>query len=180
MIVLFGVVGSGKSEQATRLMARYKIPHISTSKILRDNADPQHQALILAGRLVPDNETLELLEKELKIINAKNNEFILDGAPRSVPQAKWLDQKIKNGELKLTVIIHLQVSKEVVLERLLARGRDDDKEDIIIQRFEQYDNITTPVLEYLKSVGYHIHEIDGEKSPDEVEQQIDTVLDAKK
>lgn len=176
MIILFGVVGSGKSEQANRLVAKLGIPHISSSQIIRQKGNPNWEALILMGKLIPDTDIISLLEAELARIGAAGNEFILDGAPRSIGQAQWLYKKVQSGELKLTAIIYFKVSKETTIQRLMARGRDDDKKEIISERFRQYEEITLPVLEYFKSRGWAIYEIDGEGTVDEVEKDIWQVL----
>lgn len=176
MIVLFGVVGSGKSEQAKRLLARLECPYISTSHLLREHLTPERQAKMLAGKLVDDKEVLELLGPALQAADAAHSECILDGAPRSIVQAKWLADLIGQGELKLTAFIYLKVSKDEVLKRLLARGREDDTREIISRRFKEYDEVTTPVLDYLAREGFTIHEIDASQPPEAVENDIRKVL----
>lgn len=176
MIILFGVVGSGKSEQANRLEQKIGCPHITVSYLLRQQANPEWEKLMMAGRLVPDEVVFSVLEPEFARIDAANREFILDGAPRTVAQAEWLIKKIKDSKIKLTAIIHLKVSRETTMKRLLARGRLDDKEEIIAERFKQYEAVTTPVLEYLWNRGYKIYEVDGEWSADVVERQLWQIL----
>lgn len=176
MIILFGIVGSGKSEQAKRLVSRLGCPHISTSRLLREKANPEWDRLIMAGKLVPDEDIFSLLEPEFNKIDASHKEFILDGAPRSVGQAKWLVEKISSSQLKLTIIIHLKAPRELVVQRLLARRRSDDQELIITNRFKEYEDITTPVLDYLKDQGFNIVEVDGSGSIDQVEERIWEVL----
>lgn len=176
MIILFGVVGSGKSEQAKRLLAELNCPYISTSHLLREHLTPEHHAKMMAGKLVADKDIFTLLEPALKAAQADKQECILDGAPRSIGQAKWLISKIEAGQVKLTAIIHLKVSKEVVLGRLHARHREDDQDEIIEQRFKQYDRITDPVLAYLRQQGYKVDEVDGEQPPDAVQADIKQVL----
>jgi adenylate kinase len=177
MIILFGVVGSGKSEQAKRLVEKIHCPYISTSRLIRERSNPEWENLMSAGHLLPDDAIFSLLEPVLEKIDARHQEFILDGAPRSVGQAQWVVQKLKSGQLTSTAIFHLQVSKETTMERLLQRGREDDKVDIIAERFNQYENVTQPVLDYLRSSGIQIDEIDGEWSADVVERQIWRVLE---
>ncbi|HSX18354.1 MAG TPA: nucleoside monophosphate kinase [Candidatus Saccharimonadales bacterium] len=176
MIILFGVVGSGKSEQANRMIAKLKCPLISTSDLLRETHNPEWQEIMLSGKLVPDEAIFELLEPELKKARADKNECILDGAPRSIPQAEWLSNKIKSREVKLTAVIYFKVSKETTMKRLLNRGREDDTEEVIAERFRQYDANTMPVLIYLSSQGYPVYEINGELTSDKVETEIWQVL----
>lgn len=175
MIILFGVVGSGKSEQAKRLVAKLNCPYISTSLLIRQNHNPQWEAIMMMGKLVSDEEITSLLEPELNKIGGQT-EFILDGAPRSIKQAQWLLNKVNEGKVKLTAIIYLKVSREITVQRLLKRGREDDKEEIISERFRQYEEVTTPVLDFLKNQGWPIYEINGEGSADEVEKEIWQVL----
>ncbi len=176
---MFGVVGSGKSEQAKRLVDKLKIPHISTSQLLRNEGKPEWYQLMIAGKLVPDEDVTAVLDAAFKRINAAKEEFILDGAPRSIVQAQWLDSKIKNGLVKLTTIIHLKVSRETTIARMLKRGREDDTEMVISERFKQYEDKTIPVLDYLRGQGYEILDIDGEWSADVVERQIWLALEGK-
>lgn len=179
MIILFGVVGSGKSEQAKRLVAKLHCQYISTSRLIREKHNPHWEALIIVGKLLPDQDVASLLESELEKIDAARNDFILDGAPRSIGQAEWLLNKVRASKVKLTAIIYLKVSKQTTMKRLMKRGRDDDKEQIISERFRQYEEVTTPVLDFLKKAGWQIYEVDGEWSADVVEQQIWKVLQGK-
>ena len=179
MIILFGVVGSGKSEQAKRLVEKLHCPYISTSRLIRGKNNPEWENMMSSGVLLPDADVIALLEAVLEKIDASKQEFILDGAPRSVGQADWLVKKIQSKQLSPTAIFHLQVSKETTMERLLQRGREDDKVDIIAERFNQYETITRPVLEYLAKNDAVISEIDGEWSADVVERQIWKVLEDK-
>lgn len=179
MIIIMGAVGSGKSEQSKRLMARLKCPRISTSQLLRENLTPVSAAKMKAGDLVDDEEIIGLLKPLLQKMKSESSEFILDGFPRSVPQAEWLLEQVKNDGVALTAIIKLEVSGEAVLKRLLKRGREDDKKDIILHRLDTFERTTTPVVDYLRGQGIKVHEIDGELSPDSVEGQIQKVLDSK-
>lgn len=176
MIILLGVVGSGKSEQAKRLVAKLHCPYISTSYLIREKQNPQWEAMMMIGKLLPDEDIISLLEPELQKIDAARHEFILDGAPRSIGQAQWLYDKVQTGKLRLTAVIQLNVSKETTMYRLLKRGRDDDKREIISERFRQYEEISTPVLDFLKNHGWQIHEVDGEWSADVVEREIWQIL----
>lgn len=179
MIILFGAVGSGKTEQGERLAKRLNYPRISTSQLLRAHSDPLHLQQIAKGSLVSDQGVLRLLEPELKKVGADKNEFILDGSPRSIGQARWLANKIETGEIKFTAIIYLKVGEDAVVERLMKRGRADDKQDIIRHRLDEYALVTTPVLDYLKQAGYRVDVVDGSPLPDQVEQNIKAILEAK-
>lgn len=174
MIILMGSVGSGKTEQGRRLEIKIGCPRISSSQLLREEGKwNQH---ILEGRLVDDSAVIKILEPELIRAEKQFGEYILDGAPRSVGQAEWLVGLIDRKRVNLTAIIVLRVSDEIVIERLAKRGREDDSIEVIKKRLKDYQEITTPVIEYLKSRGIYISEVNGELPPDEVEQAVDELL----
>ncbi len=177
MIVLMGPTGSGKGEQGDRLIRKLGWPRISTSDILRRTQDTKIRQKILRGELVSDQEMLALLEAELKKIDTPNQEFILDGAPRSVPQAEWLVKNLRSGQLKLTAIIHLNVPKQELLKRLLTRGRDDDSEAAILKKIEEYELKTAPVLDYLRRQGVKVYKVNGSGPPEQVEARIQEILE---
>lgn len=176
MIIIMGSVGSGKTEQGERLAKKLDCPTISTSQLLRDNPTKRRLEYMQAGKLVADSDVLELLEPALKMVGADKKEVILDGAPRSIPQARWMVSKIKNREVMLTGIIKLNVSDKVVLQRLLNRGRKDDKKSVVLKRLQQYHSITSPVVSYLKQNGIPVTVVNGENQPDEVERDVDRAL----
>ena len=176
MIVLFGIAGSGKGTQAEIIAKRLNCPVVTTGDILRKNHDnPAVRQATEAGRLVEDNITLSLLEAELERIG-KDNEFILDGSPRTLAQAKWLDEKIKNGQVKLSAIIHIKLSKEEALKRLRLRARHDDTEESIQKRFGFYQDSVMPALNYLAKQGCRVIEIDGNQSVEQVAADIEEAL----
>lgn len=179
MIIIMGAVGSGKSEQTKILAERLNCPRVSTSQLLRDHPTPDRIAKMTAGELVDDHEVIELLDEAFRKIGADHVEFLMDGSPRSITQAQWMLKQINSGALMLTAIIKLNVSKEVVLERLSKRGRDDDKEAVITKRLATYEAITQPVVDYFRQHGIDVHEVDGEKSVSEVSEQIRAILDTK-
>lgn len=176
MIIITGSVGSGKTEQGTRLVNKLGCPRVSTSQLLREHPNKKWHSHILAGKLVNDQDIIDILKPELKAVKADSREFILDGAPRSIPQAEWLSGEIEAGRIMLSTVINLKVSDEVVLKRLMSRGREDDQEEVIIKRLKDYHDISKPVLEYLESRGIKVHNVNGENDPDSVEKEIDKIL----
>lgn len=180
MVIFFGIAGSGKGTQAALLAKRTGWPTLSSGEVLRQNLNnPAIQAKVESGQLVDDTELIPLLEREFSKLGAGKHEFILDGTPRNLEQARWLDQKIKIGELKLAAIIHIKLSKKAALERLRSRGRHDDDPETIQGRFKFYEKSVIPAIGYLKSQGYKIDEIDGRGSPKEVAASIRRLLEAK-
>jgi adenylate kinase len=176
MILLMGLIGTGKSTQGHILAERLKCPWISTGELLRANLTPSQKEQILAGRLVGDGEMYGIVENELKKLGADKNEFILDGFPRTVAQTRWILDKVHAGKLKLTSVIYLQAPKEEMKERLLNRGRADDTEITIAQRFKKFDEETMPVLNYLRSEEIQVNEIDATPSVEEIAVNIARVL----
>lgn len=162
MIIIIGIAGAGKTTQGHILAERLKGHWLSTGQLLRDHISGQYADKMLAGEVIDDNQLLPVLDEELKKLQADKNEIILDGSPRSLHQAEWLVKKIKAGQIKLTAIIHLKASKEVVKSRLLGRGRPDDTETAINQRFSEYDKAILPILNYFEAQGFKIYTVNGE------------------
>lgn len=157
-ILLIGPQGSGKSTQG-KLLAKYlKIPYISTGEIFRsisieDSAEGRRIKQILeSGQLVNDQTAIDLIKRRLNLSDCQNG-FILDGYPRTLPQAE-------NVNINFNKVFYLRILQEEVLRRLLQRGRVDDTEDSIRKRLELYNEQTQPLLSYYKNQGKLI-EIDA-------------------
>ena len=176
MIIFLGIAGSGKSTQGQLLAAQLHCPWLSTGNLLRQKMDPKTQQAMLQGKIVDDKRTLAVLDEEFKRIEADKSDFILDGSPRTMEQARWLVKKAQAGEIKLKTIIHLTVSPETAKRRLLARKRPDDTEPAIAERFKEYDSAILPIVSYLKQQGLTVYEIDGNPSPEVVDKNILEVL----
>lgn len=174
MIVFLGIVGSGKSTQAALLSVRLACLRLSTGDLLRANMKGRIAKKMLAGELVEDKNLFKLLDKDLK--RHGKTEFILDGFPRTMKQAEWLVDKIKQYKIKLTAVVHLNASHKTVKKRLLARGRPDDYEGAIAERFAEYESKIVPILDYLREQSLPVYEIDGEKPEQEVERNIEKTL----
>jgi len=171
-----GLAGSGKSTMGQLLAAHLHCPWISTGNLLRERMDPDTQKKMLRGEIIKDEQTLGVLDEEFRRIGAGQNQFVLDGTPRTMRQAQWLVEKEKNGKIKITAIIHLNTSKETAKNRLLARQRPDDHEQAIAERFREYDDSIVPILDFLASAGYKVHAIDAEQPPEKVEADIEKAL----
>ncbi len=179
MIILAGPVGSGKSEQGQRLAKRLDCPWVSSGQLLRDQADKTHREVMKKGGLVSDKYVTSLLSDYLKSLQADKKELVLDGTPRTVEQAKWLLEKIKTKQVKLTAIIKFKISETETMKRLKSRGREDDRPEVIQHRLDEYKNNTERALQYLAAHGLKIDEIDGRGPPDEIEARIQRVLEIK-
>ncbi|MGM0443161.1 MAG: adenylate kinase [Fibrobacterota bacterium] len=159
-IVLFGPPGVGKGTQAKRLEAYTGYPHISTGDIFRANIKGKtklgKKALdyIHAGELVPDELTISIVENRLSQFDARQG-FILDGFPRSITQAKALENILQESNRQIDIVIDLFAPEDELIMRLRRRakydGRFDDADiDIIKKRLETYENQSKPCLEYFR------------------------------
>ncbi len=171
MIVLMGVAGSGKSMQGRLLSDELGYAWISTGEILRVLITGKRRQEMLEGKLLNDGEMIEILDKVFELIDVKQ-QFILDGFPRTVAQADWLIDQSETGRFPLDAVVNLSASEEVVRERLLSRGRVDDHDDAIAERFREYQAVTLPILEHLKKEQVDIYTVDAAQSPTEVHDQI--------
>ncbi|WP_067141700.1 adenylate kinase [Oceanivirga salmonicida] len=200
-IILFGAPGAGKGTQAKKLIEKYDIPQISTGDILRAAIAKQTKLgleakkFMDAGNLVPDSVVMGLIEERLKEQDC-NKGYILDGFPRTVAQAEFLD-KVAN----IDKVIALDVPKSAIVERITGRRtskktgkiyhikfnppvdenpedlvqRADDTEEAVIKRLEAYDNQTLPVLEYYKKKD-KVVVVDGYRKPDEITKDLIKLL----
>jgi adenylate kinase len=175
-LLIVGPPGAGKGTQAQRLSEHYEIPHISTGAMLRDHIaratelGVKAQKFVESGELVPDEVMVGMLKETL----AENQSFILDGFPRNLDQAESLDAILLELDCKLTAVVHLSVPDEIVVQRLLQRGRADDTEAVIRRRLEIYSQDTAPVLRHYDAL---VVEVSGVASVDAVQASIRTKLD---
>jgi adenylate kinase len=152
-IVLLGPPGAGKGTQAVLLSEKLGVPHISTGDLFRANIG-QETALgveakkyLDAGDLVPSEITNRMVEARVAEPDATNG-FVLDGFPRTVDQADALEDILAALNTKLDAVLCFVVAEDVVVERMLARGRADDNEDVIRNRLKVYREETAPLLDH--------------------------------
>ncbi|GAB3420125.1 adenylate kinase [Niabella aquatica] len=159
-LVLFGPPGSGKGTQAASLIEKYKLVHLSTGDLLRNeiaNKTPlglEAKKIMDAGQLVPDEVVIGIIDNCLEK-NADANGFLFDGFPRTLNQAKALDKLLDLKKNQINLVLALQVNEEELVRRLLERGKtsgrsDDTSEDVIRKRFQVYINDTEPVAQHYK------------------------------
>ena len=183
-IILFGPPGAGKGTQAKYLVKKLNGYQISTGDILRDeiqnNTDIGKKIIdnMNDGKFVNDEIVNSLLKKHVFDPN-KKEKLIFDGYPRSLNQAKNLDNLLKNSDQKIDLILFLNVKKEIIIERIKKRKiiekRTDDVMDTIIKRYEAYLKTTKPVLDYY-SRNSNFHEIDGTEEIAQITRKIDAFL----
>jgi adenylate kinase len=171
VIILMGVAGSGKSVQGRQLADELGLPWLSTGEFLRMLISGEPRKAMVNGKLLNDQQIIELVRKIFSLIDLRE-EFILDGFPRTPAQADWLLNEVKHGQLRISAVIHLIASEEVVCERLLSRGRVDDNEEAIRERFKEYEDTIKPIMADFRQAGVKIVDIDGEQDPTKVHEDI--------
>jgi adenylate kinase len=155
-IVLLGPPGAGKGTQAVRLAESLGVPQISTGDLFRHNIGAgtplgmEAKRYLDAGDLVPASLTNALVDARIDEPDAADG-FILDGFPRSVAQAEALDEMLGKRGLRLDAVVEFRVPLDLLVARLLGRGRADDTEEVIRNRMEVYRAETAPLLDHYQS-----------------------------
>jgi len=210
-LIFLGPPGSGKGTQAQELKKKFVICHISTGDLLRASVaaggplGQQLKAIMDAGKLVPDDYIIKLIQENLTKPECKDG-FILDGFPRTVPQAEKLDEMLKKDNATLDSAIEFKIPDSVVITRLSGRlvhkasgrtyhkdfyppkvpgkddvtgepliQRDDDKEQTVKERLQVFHKETAPVVDYYRKQKVLVT-IDANKEGDEVAAQIRSIL----
>jgi adenylate kinase len=184
-VLLLGVQGSGKGTQAKRIASGYGLAHIATGDMLRAamaDGTPLGQRvkpIYDAGELVPDDLMIELIRERLEAPDTEPG-FILDGFPRTMPQAEALDTMLSEIERPLSVVFELQVPDGVAIERLRLRaeeeGRADDTPEAIAKRIGLYHQETEPLVSHYRLAG-NLVGIHGNRPENEVFAEIEQALD---
>ena len=163
-IVIFGAPGSGKGTQSDKLIEHYKLFHISTGDVLRDNIKrgtelgKTAKGFIDQGQLVPDELIIDILAQVLDENKDKATEgVIFDGFPRTIPQAEALEQLLADRGTQIDAVVGLEVPEEELIRRILLRGqmsgRSDDNEETARKRLETYHNQTSPLKAFYQEQG---------------------------
>lgn len=166
-----GPAGAGKSMQGHKLADEYGFAYISTGEIFRLLITGRRRAEMLEGKLLSDAETIHVVDKVLDIIDTKE-QFILDGFPRTQNQVTWMLGEIAAGRFEKPVVLHLTISEEEIRSRLTKRGRPDDTEAAVTERFKSYQEETQPILQRLSDADVTVVEIDGVGSPIAIHSKI--------
>lgn len=177
MIVLMGVAGAGKSVQGKLLADELGYRWLSTGEFLRMHITGKRRAEMLEGKLLDDQEIIDILSGFFAGLE-KDEGVILDGFPRTTAQANWLLEQHNTSNINVSAVLHLKASKDVVKARLLERGRQDDTEAAIDARFREYENSTLPIVDLLKEANIPVHDVDGERSIEEIHVQIMSLLNS--
>ena len=191
-LILLGPPGSGKGTQAQRLVQRYGIVQLSTGEMLRAAVAAQTpiglqaKDIMASGGLVSDEIVVGIISDRIDQPDARNG-FILDGFPRTVPQAAALDDLLKHKHLKLDAVVELRVNESALLERVekraaetRARGEEvrlDDTPEVLIKRLAAYRSQTEPLIHYY-SERRKLLTVDGMMTIEEVTREIGRILHA--
>jgi adenylate kinase len=191
-LILLGPPGSGKGTQAQRLIHRYGIVQLSTGEMLRAAVAAQTPVglrakdIMAGGGLVPDEIVIGIISDRLDQPDAANG-FILDGFPRTVPQAEALDALLKKKRLKLDAVIELRVNESALLQRvetraaeMRARGEEvrvDDTPEVLVKRLASYRSLTEPLIHYY-SERRKLLTVDGMMTIEHVTHEIGRILTA--
>ena len=179
-LVLLGPPGSGKGTQAALLTQKYRIPAIATGDILRAQVEagtPQGQQVrsyLDRGELVPDQLVVAIIRHRLSEPDTEAG-FILDGFPRTVPQAQALDAMLAELQRPLDAVLYLQVDRQSLQDRLGQRHRQDDRPDIVDHRIDVFLEQTAPLIGYYRDEG-KLRLIDAARPPELVAAAIEEVI----
>ena len=175
--LIMGPPGAGKGTQAKILAEKYNLIHLSTGDILRaeigkkTHTGLEAQSYMDAGNLVPDKVLLSMMES--KLTELQSSGIILDGFPRTIPQAEGLNDIFVKLNSKINHVLNIHVEESKLIKRLIERaqnsGRKDDNEEVIIKRQKVYIQLTAPLIDYYKN---EIIQIDGDGTIDQVTQRI--------
>ena len=179
-MILFGPPGAGKGTQASALVDRYHIVHISTGDIFRENVGNETELGLRAkqymdaGDLVPDEVVIAMVEDRLAQEDVRQG-FLLDGFPRTAAQVEALDEILAAQGHELDAVIRLVVDDNELVARLLQRaeeqGRSDDTRDVIANRLDNYRAETEPAVTAYRARGI-LHDIDGEGDIADVRERV--------
>ena len=179
-LLFLGPPGAGKGTQAGLISESSQYLHLSTGELLRKEVDMktnlgiQVKEIINSGNLVKDELVLEIVRKNLL---KKNKGWILDGYPRNIAQANSLNKVLEDINQSLEMVFYLDVNEEILVERLLNRGRTDDNEDTIRTRLNIYKETTEPLIDFYRDKNI-LKYIDGDRElkiiSDEIKQKMAT------
>ncbi|HZF09867.1 MAG TPA: adenylate kinase [Thermoanaerobaculia bacterium] len=180
-VVLLGPPGSGKGTQAAVLSGRMRVPAISTGDMLREAVAAKSelgqkvQGIMAAGSLVDDGTMAEVVRERLARCG-KAGGFLLDGYPRTLPQAETLERILgAEGARRLDAVLLVEVPEEELVRRTVARKREDDLETVVRERLRVYGEKTAPLIGYYRGLGL-LREIDGNRPVPEVTAQMVAAL----
>ncbi len=184
-LIIFGPPGAGKGTQSKYIANKYNLYQLSTGELLRNEIKNKTElgskisSIINSGELVSDEIVSNLIEKFISNNNYKNK-IIFDGYPRTLSQAKNLDNLLNKYKQKIDIVLKLSVNLETVKKRILERqtqeNRADDNEEIAIKRYRTYEKSSEPVINYYKQSNL-LKVVNGEAGISEINSEISSLID---
>lgn len=185
-VVIFGAPGSGKGTQSEKLIERYGLHHISTGEVLRDHIARKTpigqiaKTYITQGQLIPDSLMIKILEEVIDNEPKAKQGVILDGFPRTIPQAEALDRFLEKRGQRIHHVIGLEVPEEELVQRMIKRGqqtgRADDNLETIQNRLKVYHESTTPLRDFYIAKGKY-RPVKGSGTVDEIFADIASAIE---
>jgi adenylate kinase len=179
--VLFGPPGSGKGTQAGFISDTFDLAHVSTGDVLRHEVErgsalgAEVGPIMAGGELVPDELIVRVIEERMRHDDGRGG-ILLDGFPRTVPQAEAFDAMLRRAGRHIDILLSLDVPEEVLVDRILQRaaeeGRADDTPEAVHTRMAEYEEKTSPVLAYYEASGANVQHIDGVGSVEDVHERV--------
>lgn len=181
-VVLLGPPNAGKGTQAVMLRERLGVPCISTGDMLRRESESgtplglRVKGIMDSGELVDDATMAEVVRRRLRQPDVSHG-FVLDGYPRTLAQAKTLEEILASAGQRLDAVLLVRVPEEELVRRALARGRSDDREEVVRERLRVYREKTEPLIGYYRRLGL-LREVDGDRPVEEVGRALLAALEA--
>ncbi len=175
-LVFFGPPGAGKGTQAQKIVSELGIPQVSTGDILRSAVSAgtalgrQAGPLMAAGKLVPDELVIGIVEERLREPDCSKG-FLLDGFPRTIPQAEALSKALEKMGKRIEHVVSLEVPDAVIHERMKGRGRADDSPETVQNRLDVFRQQTAPLKAHYEKLGL-LRSVNGVGSLDEIAAEI--------
>jgi len=181
-VIFLGPAGAGKGTQAARIAERLGVPRISTGDMLRaalaegNELGRAAEPYLERGDLVPDHLLIKMIRERIDDADCARG-YILDGFPRTLPQAEALEEML-GAAAPSCVVLNLEVPREELLKRLGGRGREDDKGQAVEHRLQDYEDQTRPLVEFYTRRG-RLHRVDGFRSMDAVSADLQKIVEAR-
>jgi adenylate kinase len=177
MVLFFGPPGSGKSVQGELLVTRNGWSWLSTGQLFRESSDPEVLKHLASGELIDDELTSKVLDQALKQAD-RTTRVVLDGYPRNIAQADWLEKHLPEHGREIKAIIVFEVPKDELMKRLSGRGRTEDAPEVIERRLNIYYERTKPVIDYYRKRNVPIEVVDGMGKVGVVHDRIQAAVEA--
>lgn len=171
MVILFGLAGSGKSTQGQILAKKYDMEWLSVGQVLRETG--KFDATLEKGELVDDDVVIKIMKAKIESVKKYGKDIILDGFPRDKYQARWV---VENLAEEIETAVVLEVPKDELMVRIMARGREDDTRGVIEKRFRVVEQNIYSILYLLEKGGVRIRTISGSGEITTVTRRLERVL----